>query len=106
VQLPVFLIMDCLNGFFQDVYEQALGVTLLLAPNGGAVAVMASSGLNQAPPQTKLDMLVVQNALNNSALTMGDAILKAKSQISDVDVRKTYVLFGDPAMQVKQPAAE
>lgn len=48
-QLPVFLIMDCLNGFSQDVTEQALGVTLLLAPNGGAVAVMASSSLNQAP---------------------------------------------------------
>ena len=41
-QLPVFLIMDCLNGFFQDVYAQPLGVTLLLAPNGGAVAVLAS----------------------------------------------------------------
>ncbi len=61
-QLPVFLIMDCLNGFFQDVYAQPLGVTLMLAPNGGAVAVLASSGLNQPPPQTKLDALVVQNA--------------------------------------------
>ena len=63
-QLPVFLIMDCLNGFFQDVYAQPLGVSLLLAPNGGAVAVLASSGLNQPPPQTQLDTLVVQNALN------------------------------------------
>jgi len=105
-QLPVFLIMDCLNGFFQDVYEQPLGVTLLLAPNGGAVAVLASSGLNQAPPQTKLDTLVVQTSLNKAGLTMGDAILKAKSQINDVDVRKTYVLFGDPAMKVKQPSAQ
>ncbi len=50
--LPVFFIMDCLNGFFQDVYEDPLAVTLMLAPNGGAVAVLASSGLNQAPPQT------------------------------------------------------
>ena len=54
-QLPVFLIMDCLNGFFQDVYAQPLGVSLLLAPNGGAVAVLASSGLNQPTPQTLLD---------------------------------------------------
>jgi len=41
--------MDCLNGFFQDVYAQPLGVTLLLAPNGGAVAVLASSGLDYKP---------------------------------------------------------
>lgn len=103
-QLPVFLIMDCLNGFFQDVYAQPLGVTLLLAPNGGAVAVLASSGLNQPAPQTQLDILVVQNAFAATQLTLGDAILKAKSQITDVGVRQTYVLFGDPAMQVKRPA--
>jgi hypothetical protein len=104
-QLPVFLIMDCLNGFFQDVYAQPLGVTLLLAPNGGAVAVLASSGLNQPTPQTNLDTLVVQSALSGTGTTLGDAILKAKAHISDTDVRRTYILFGDPAMQVKQPSA-
>ena len=104
-QLPVFLIMDCLNGFFQDVYAQPLGVTLLLAPNGGAVAVLASSGLNQPPPQAKLDALVVQNALTTKGATLGDAIVKAKSHVSDPDVRRTFILFGDPAMQVKQSSA-
>jgi uncharacterized repeat protein (TIGR01451 family) len=102
-QLPVFLIMDCLNGFFQDVYTPpALGVTLMLAPNGGAVAVLASSGLNQPQPQTKLDALVVQNAFTTNGTTLGDAIVKAKSHIGDPDVRRTFILFGDPAMQVKQ----
>ncbi len=101
-QLPVFLVMDCLNGFFQDVYAQPLGVTLLLASNGGAVAVLASTGLNQPPPQTNLDSLVVQNAFGAKRTTLGDAIVKAKSMINDTDVRKTFVLFGDPAMQVKQ----
>ena len=105
-QLPVFLIMDCLNGFFQDAYSQPLGVTLLLAPNGGAVAVLASTGLNQPAPQVKLDTLVVQNALNAARPTLGESILKAKSHIGDPAVRRTYVLFGDPAMQVKQPSAQ
>jgi uncharacterized repeat protein (TIGR01451 family) len=101
--LPVFLIMDCLNGFFQDVYEQSLAVTLMLAPNGGAVAVLASSSLNQAPPQTNLDKLVVQNAFNSPQLALGDAILKAKSGITDIGVRKTFNLLGDPSMQIKMP---
>jgi uncharacterized repeat protein (TIGR01451 family) len=104
-QLPVFLIMDCLNGFFQDVYAEPLGVTLLLASNGGAVAVLASSGLNQPPPQINLDSLVVLNAISAKNMTLGDAIVKAKSHIGDPDVRRTYVLFGDPAMLVKQPAS-
>ncbi|MGA8440430.1 MAG: C25 family cysteine peptidase, partial [Candidatus Sulfotelmatobacter sp.] len=103
--LPVFLIMDCLNGFFQDVYEEPLAVALMLAPNGGAVAVLASSGLNQAPPQTILDKLVVQAAMNSPQPMLGDAILKAKSGITDLSVRKTYNLLGDPAMQIKLPAA-
>ena len=102
--LPVFLIMDCLNGFFQDVYAQPLGVTLMLAPNGGAVGVVASSGVNQPAPQTQLDGLVVSNAIRTKASTLGESLLNAKSNITDEDVRKTFVLFGDPAMQVKQPA--
>jgi hypothetical protein len=103
-RLPVFLIMDCLNGFFQDVYAQPLAVTLLLAPNGGGVAAVASSGLNQAPPQTELDKLIVENALNSARPTLGESILKAKSLIGDPVVRKTYILFGDPAMQIKLPS--
>jgi hypothetical protein len=99
--LPVFLIMDCLNGFFQDVYDEPLAVTLMLAPNGGAVAVLSSSGLNQAPPQTNLDKLVVQNAMTSPQPALGDAILKAKTGIG---VRKTFNLLGDPAMQIKTPA--
>jgi uncharacterized repeat protein (TIGR01451 family) len=101
--LPVFLIMNCLNGYFQDVYEQPLAVTLMLAPNGGAVAVLSSSGLNQAPPQTLLDKLIVQNAFSTPSPALGDAILKAKSGINDIGVRKTYNLLGDPAMKLKPP---
>ena len=103
-QLPIFLIMDCLNGFFQDVYAEPLAVTLELAPNGGAVAVVASSGLNQAPPQVALDSAIVQNAV--SGMTLGKALLKGKASINDLDVRRTYNLLGDPAMRVKKPAAQ
>jgi uncharacterized repeat protein (TIGR01451 family) len=103
--LPVFLIMDCLNGLFQDVSEEPLAVSLMLAPGGGAVAVLASSGLNQAAPQTTLDKLVVEAATGPSQLALGDAILKAKSGITNPAVRKTYNLLGDPAMQIKPPVA-
>jgi uncharacterized repeat protein (TIGR01451 family) len=101
--LPVFLIMNCLNGLFQDVYSQPLAVTLMLAPNGGAVAVLSSSGLNQPSPQTSLDKLIVQSAFGPSHPALGDAILQAKSGITDLGVRETYNLLGDPAMQIKPP---
>jgi len=40
-----------------------------------------------------------------SQLALGDAILKAKSGITDLAVRKTYNLLGDPAMRIKPPVA-
>ena len=103
--LPVFLIMNCLNGFFQDIYEEPLAVTLILAPNGGAVAVLASSGLNQPAPQTNLDKLIVKSAMSAPYPALGDAILNAKAGITDLSVRKTFNLLGDPAMQIK-PASK
>jgi hypothetical protein len=65
--------------------------------------VLASSGLNSPAPQTRLDKLVVQNVFGTTHPTLGESILKAKSQIGDISVRRTYILFGDPAMQIKQP---
>jgi hypothetical protein len=104
--LPVFLIMNCLNGFFQDVYEVPLAVTLMLAPNGGAVAVLASSGLNQPDPQTVLNKVIVQNAMHPPYPALGDAIIQGKLAITDPNVRKTFNLLGDPAMKIKKPGTQ
>lgn len=75
----------------------------MLASNGGAVAVLTSSGLNQPAPQTSLDAAVVQSIFDDKAAAVGDALVNAKSSIIDTDVRRTIILFGDPAMKVKQP---
>ena len=46
---------------------------------------------------------MVQYALGAKATTLGEAIVQAKAEVSNGDVRRTFVLFGDPAMYVKQP---
>jgi uncharacterized repeat protein (TIGR01451 family) len=99
-KLPLFVAMNCLNGFFQDVYTQSLAEALMLSPNGGAVAVWASSGLTQPVPQFQMDQRFVQSLFAPSAMALGDAALSAKGSISDLDVRKTFILFGDPAMHL------
>jgi uncharacterized repeat protein (TIGR01451 family) len=99
-RLPVFLIMDCLNGFFQDVYTQSLAESLLLAPKGGAVAVWASSGFTDAGPQSGMDLALTHILATNPRLPLGAAILQAKSTTTDRDVRRTWILFGDPAMHI------
>jgi len=103
-KLPVFIAMNCLNGFFHDVYTESLAEALMLAPNGGAVAVWASSGLTAPGPQFQMDQTLVKTLFAQPSITLGDAVLFAKSGIADQDVRKTFILFGDPLMRLKQPS--
>src|SRR5262249_51373526 len=38
----------------------------------------------------------------SGALTIGEAAAKAKIGVADQDVRKTWILFGDPAMRLRR----
>jgi hypothetical protein len=48
-----------------------------------------------------MDRKLAQSLFSSSTLGLGDAVLAAKSSISDQDVRKTFILFGDPAMRLQ-----
>lgn len=104
-RLPVFIVMDCLNGFFHDVFSQSLAETLLLSPNGGAVAVWASSGFTDAGPQASMDRALIQSLTNSPSQPLGSAILDAKKLTGDPDVRRTWILFGDPSMRIQFPTS-
>lgn len=97
-QLPVYLLMDCLNGLFQDVYAETLAKSLIFAPNGGAVAVWASSGLTQQPPQASMDLAFLHEFAAHPNEPLGLMVLNAKKITTDNDVRRTWILFGDPAL--------
>ncbi len=38
---------------------------------------------------------------NSSQATLGDAVTAAKQAVADIDVRRSWVFFGDPAMRLK-----
>jgi hypothetical protein len=98
-QLPVYLLIDCLNGLFQDVYAESLAESLLLAPNGGAVAVWASSGFTDQAPQVSMNLAFLQAMAAHPDQPIGRFVLQAKTLTTDKDVRRTWILFGDPAMK-------
>ncbi len=98
-RLPVYLLIDCLNGLFQDVYAESLAKALILAPNGGAVAVWASSGFTDEPPQASMDLAFLHQLSAHPDDPLGLLILNAKSGTTDNDVRRTWILFGDPSMK-------
>jgi predicted extracellular nuclease len=104
-RLPLFVMMTCLNGYFQDVALDSLAESLMKAERGGAVAVWASSGLTVPSGQSALDQQVFKSLFNGDdgeTLTLGEITSRAKGTVYDVDVRRTWILFGDPTTRIKR----
>ena len=99
-RLPLFVMMTCLNGYFQNPAADSLSETLLKNPNGGAVAVWASSGTTTPDSQTELNRQFIQ-LLYGQNLTIGQAVRAAKMNVANTTIRRTWTLFGDPAMRLK-----
>lgn len=99
--LPFFVGMSCLNGHFQDVYMDSLSEALMKAPGGGAVAVWMSSGLTQPDKQAVMNKELIRLLFGRESLSLGEATARAKASVSDQDIRKTWILFGDPSTRLK-----
>ncbi len=94
--------MTCLTGFFHDPFEASLAEAFLAAPAGGAVAVWASSGLTESKDQVPIDEALVRLLFSGTPITLGDATRAAKAAASDMDVRRTWILFGDPTTTLRR----
>ena len=99
--LPFFVSMTCLNGYFQDVQIDSLAEALLKAEQGGAVAVWTSSGLTEPAGQDAMNGALILLLFNGQGLTLGEVTVGAKEGTSDPDIRKTWILFGDPTMRIQ-----
>ncbi|MDH3600814.1 MAG: C25 family cysteine peptidase, partial [Candidatus Tectomicrobia bacterium] len=105
-RLPAVLSMTCLNGFFHDVYTESMAEALMRVPQGGAVAVWASSGLTRPSGQTEMQRALVTRLLSDERPTLGEAIQAAKASIADLDVRRTWILLGDPTPRLQPKGTE
>jgi hypothetical protein len=91
-----------LNGFFDDPFQVTMAEAFLAAPAGGAVAVWASSGLTESGDQLPIDEALVRLLFSGTPITLGDATRAAKAAASDMDVRRTWILFGDPTTSLRR----
>jgi len=91
-RLPVFVMMTCLNGYFDDPALDSLGEALLKGGNGGAVAVWASSGMTRPEEQALMNQQLYRLLFGASrqslqALRIGEATAEQRQssvmQISD-----------------------
>ncbi len=96
-RLPVVVAMNCLNGYFHDLNTVSLAESLMRAPHGGAVAVWASSALTPATGQIPANQEMARQLFQHGA-RLGDAARAAKQTTNDPEVRRTWLLFGDPTL--------
>jgi len=100
-KLSFVVVMDCLNGYFQDPTLLSLSEALVKAPNGGAVATFASSGLTIAQGQHQMGEELYTQLYSGSPMAVGDAIKIAKGATFDIDVKRTWIFFGDPSLKIR-----
>jgi Peptidase family C25 len=98
----IFTMLTCLNGYFVNPNTDSLAERLVKA-NGGAVSAWASSG--KTTPDVQMVMgnrFYTQIGLGNTK-RIGDLVKDAKTMIpGGTDVRYSWVLLGDPMLQVRQ----
>ena len=73
---------------------------LLLAPRGGAIAAWSSTGMTLPTDQLHAVQVVVKLLFGDPGMTLGEAMIRAKRAIGDVDVRRTWILHGDPTTRL------
>jgi hypothetical protein len=101
-RLPLFVTMTCLNGFFHDPVTGSLGEGLLKSERGGAIAVWASSGLTDPASQIAMNQQAYRLLFDATArFTLGEVTARAKSAVADRDVRRTWILLGDPTSRLR-----
>jgi hypothetical protein len=101
-KLSLFVTMTCMNGFFiyPGTLNQSLAESWLRSP-GGAVAAWASSGFTPPEGQLSMDTEITRQLFSNPGITIGEATAKAKAAVLYYDVRRTWILFGDPTTHLR-----
>jgi predicted outer membrane repeat protein len=98
----LFILMTCLNGYGYDPVLDSLAESLMKA-EGGAIAVWSSSGMTDPDEQAVMNralyaLLFGENGRN---MTIGEMVVKAKESTSNSDVRRSWIMIGDPTMKIR-----
>jgi hypothetical protein len=103
-KFPFVETMTCLNGYFFNPYTKSLAEELLSSETGGAIAVWSSTGLSSDNAMKYLADKFLQEIYTKNNRQVGSAINNAKLNLLQYgpfyDEINTFILFGDPALQL------
>jgi hypothetical protein len=90
----------CLSGYYVHPQEDSLAEVWLRSPQGGAVAFVGPTGETYLVHQQPLARVFYEEIL--AGKTLGEALLAAWQNSGDraLDVVRSYLLLGDPALRL------
>ncbi len=101
----IYTMLTCLNGYFHWLYNPSISEVLMNAQNKGAVAAWASSGLTTPNVQQEMARRFYLKLAEGNIQRMGDLVRDAKTALvfpyDSPDVRRSWVLIGDPMLKVR-----
>ncbi len=103
-RLSFIIAMDCLNGYFSQSYDYSLAEEWVMAPDKGAVACIAPSGLSHSQEHELFGAAVFENIFQKKENRIGDICTQSKldayyAGASD-KVLISLNLIGDPATRL------
>ena len=107
---PIMLPMTCLEGWYHfNGTTNGLSEALVKKVGGGAVASYAPTGFQVQHGHNYLIEGFYEGIFVNNVQTLGEAVYQAKVNLESgpsayEDLHDTYMLLGDPAMQLNIPS--
>ncbi len=102
---PLFVTMNCLNGYFHFPYFNSLAEELVKAGDKGAIAAFSPSGLSFDRPAHEYHKALLEAVFEGGHARLGDAVLDAQSVYANTgafpELLAIYHLLGDPALNLR-----
>lgn len=101
---PVVLAVDCMNGYFDHPFYDALSEELVRAPDAGAVAFFGSSAVTRNSGHRDIALAFHHAFWREPGLRLGDVAARAQASVAwrtdASDLIGSFLLFGDPALRL------
>jgi hypothetical protein len=105
-KLPLFISATCEFSRFDDPGRTSAGELMLLAPNGGAVAMLTTTRLVYISTNSTLVKnlySLIYDETNGEPYSMGEIIRLTKNLTAGDNNMRNFTLLGDPALKLGKP---